>query len=414
MISSFDNKSECSDEDENASDPTTGMKQSELENCTTCLNFVGKNLDIYHSATYKMLRKILFPLIEEQKLKYFEKTFDNECEDHIDALSFDLTAATKTFSKLSQDIPLFLSPELKALRKALYPLIMDSRESAGLKCSVTLSGQVSLALSSKQWTEAYRYLVDMRRNQIIPKLGALQRWVRQVDDVPDRPLAILLLRAILDVTKPAAAFSALVCDDNTKRGRDECSTLLSGLSDGKEAVKIQHLEPFRFSLSAATATAQTEASSSELAAPLAADFPVVFCIAGKDRRPQSEEDMNIYTSRLGAFRGFSAAAEGEATNTVRTDIPNVPGAFLLSNVLTAAECNQLMRAAEMLGYSRDAVEGIDAQVWLAQQDVVDAIYSRCRALLPQKNALGHPLVGINKRFRFFRYGAGAVYRPHIG
>lgn len=109
------------------------------------------------------------------------------------------------------------------------------------------------------------------------------------------------------------------------------------------------------------------------------------------------------------------------------DVPNLPGAFVLLDVLTRGECDQIIAAAECSpdGYVPDesatsapAPKGFAPRatnfVWLAES-VADRLYSRCRALLPQR--LGkdgqHEVRGINSRLRLYRYAPGAIYRPHV-
>ena len=182
---------------------------------------------------------------------------------------------------------------------------------------------------------------------------------------------------------------------------------------------------------------------------------IVSHVAGPDRRPPSEHDLDIImtTPNLIAFDGISAAdagavtgagvgagagAEGEgegedaatrelmgappapapapapgiSTCTTRFDIPAVPGALLLANVLSGAECDQMAHIAESVGYKPEAIDGIDHIVWLADDAMVGRIFERCRHLLPPMEANG-ALQGINARFRLFRYFPGSVYRPHI-
>lgn len=185
-------------------------------------------------------------------------------------------------------------------------------------------------------------------------------------------------------------------------------------------------------------------------------------VPGPQRRPPSQHDLNIYTTKPGSII-FSGCAEDEkvagsrasiacATDTTadpkcassrysdfptsdrkggdcdsrssscggqellpspgRHHVPHVPGAMLLTGVLTPHECSQFISAAEALGYSPDAVDGIDNIVWLADSSLVDTLFQRCCHLLPQ-TLHGHSLVGINARWRLFRYLPGAVYRPHI-
>ena len=127
-------------------------------------------------------------------------------------------------------------------------------------------------------------------------------------------------------------------------------------------------------------------------------------IPGALRRPPSDNDLNIFSiaPRTISFKESELCA-------IKTDVPGVSDTFLMLNVLSGDECNQLISVAETIGYCHDAVEGIDNIVLFADNSLLSPIFERCRHLLPQKG-----LMGINSRFRFFRYSKGAVYRPHIG
>lgn len=127
-------------------------------------------------------------------------------------------------------------------------------------------------------------------------------------------------------------------------------------------------------------------------------------VPGAQRRPPSETDLNIFSisPRTITFERMESSAR-------RLDVPGVFNTFLMQNVLSSDECNQLIYIAETIGYSHDAVEGIDNIVLYADDSLLSPIFERCRHLLPQEG-----LMGINSRFRFFRYRKGAVYRPHIG
>ena len=88
----------------------------------------------------------------------------------------------------------------------------------------------------------------------------------------------------------------------------------------------------------------------------AVDFESMLWIAstvpGNQRRPPQEHPLNIFALKIGAIR-----LGPKPHNVCRHDVPGVNGSFLLSNVLTKAECKKLMIAAETLGYSKDVVEG---------------------------------------------------------
>ena len=136
-------------------------------------------------------------------------------------------------------------------------------------------------------------------------------------------------------------------------------------------------------------------------------------VPGPQRRPPSADDLRIYATAPGAIRFDAEHARAERGGALaRHDVPGVPGAFLLPGVLARAECSQLLHAAEAIGFARDGIDGIGAVVWLADESLLAPVFARVRALLPPRVG-GCALRGLNARLRLFRYGAGAVYRPHI-
>lgn len=108
------------------------------------------------------------------------------------------------------------------------------------------------------------------------------------------------------------------------------------------------------------------------------------------------------------------------------------------DVLSRDECRRIIAVAEAVGYSPDEPVGarvrplesgggggggaeaaaVDetpraaALVWLADEALNDALFERCRPLLPPMLG-GGALAGINARWRLYRYSEGAVYRPHV-
>lgn len=105
----------------------------------------------------------------------------------------------------------------------------------------------------------------------------------------------------------------------------------------------------------------------------------------------------------------------------RRDIDSVPGGFQLMNVLTAAECERLVVQTEALGYLEDAAVSLprsirhnDSLTWVID-DVTNAIiWKRCQSLLQDHHEfnIGKPALGVNSRFRFYRYSREDYFAPH--
>ena len=102
----------------------------------------------------------------------------------------------------------------------------------------------------------------------------------------------------------------------------------------------------------------------------------------------------------------------------RRDIDSVPGAFQLLDVLTDAECAQFVAISDTLGYHHDAPVSLPHHVrhntnvnWVVDESIDGPIWERCRPLLTERVA-GAPALGLNARFRFYRYREGDFFRPH--
>ena len=122
---------------------------------------------------------------------------------------------------------------------------------------------------------------------------------------------------------------------------------------------------------------------------------------------------------------------------VKTPLPYVRDSFLLENVLSPTECDRLIASAELAGYRPDEPLGgqpggsilAHACVWVVDHTLERMIFDRVKRFLPsyeqqstsrqQDQCSGdddvetlRPL-GLNRRFRFYRYVPGRYYRPHI-
>lgn len=110
-----------------------------------------------------------------------------------------------------------------------------------------------------------------------------------------------------------------------------------------------------------------------------------------------------------------------AEATKKETIPSVPGAFLIHNVLTATECEQLIDVTEGMGYAEHDLEKNThaAVTWIADSDsVVRELFSRIRKHLPQElKGVSHrrTLAGLNERLRFYRYQPNGfhTFRKHM-
>jgi hypothetical protein len=145
----------------------------------------------------------------------------------------------------------------------------------------------------------------------------------------------------------------------------------------------------------------------------AADFFVVA------REPGAENRAIPTWACRGANPAALAPAPGASVE--RRDIDSVAGAFQLLNLLSADECRRLRDLSEAIGYVEDAAVSLprsirhnDSFTWVADDETCDIIWRRGRAQLydhSEYNA-GKAVLGLNARFRFYRYRPGDYFAPH--
>ncbi|CAE8639678.1 unnamed protein product [Polarella glacialis] len=138
-----------------------------------------------------------------------------------------------------------------------------------------------------------------------------------------------------------------------------------------------------------------------------------FRIIGYDTGAELSE-LPIFTTVPGTIRlqtDVVPAASCEETE-------GVPGCFVVHNVLTPGECDQIVKLTETFGFTED---GLNARwlgrrnencLWLADDQLCNAVFERCRPLFPQE-VEGGKVCGLNARWRVYKYSPGDSYVAHI-
>lgn len=107
---------------------------------------------------------------------------------------------------------------------------------------------------------------------------------------------------------------------------------------------------------------------------------------------------------------------------IRREISEVPGAYQLLNVFSEQECQQLLNTSEALGYLKDAAVSLPREVrhndnvTIVVDDLTERlIWQRIETLTQQNLAIfeGKRPLGLNTRFRFYRYQEGDYFKYHI-
>lgn len=130
---------------------------------------------------------------------------------------------------------------------------------------------------------------------------------------------------------------------------------------------------------------------------------------------QEHPDLPTWADRA---PGNIELAPRPAVEVTRREVPMVLGAFHLLGVLSSAECDRFVEITEALGYHSDAPVSLPHSIrhntnlnWIVDESIDEAIWGRCAHLVPDH--LGEqPALGLNARFRFYRYAPGDFFRPH--
>ena len=110
------------------------------------------------------------------------------------------------------------------------------------------------------------------------------------------------------------------------------------------------------------------------------------------------------------------------SEVTRKEIPEVPGAFQLLNVLSKEECQRFIEISESLGYLKDAAVSLPREIrhndnitWVTDETTDQLIWERVKHLANNDPQMfdQQKAVGINARFRFYRYDVGDYFKSHI-
>ena len=131
--------------------------------------------------------------------------------------------------------------------------------------------------------------------------------------------------------------------------------------------------------------------------------------------------MGLESTPLPAWTDDGSAIEFDSAPNkpvTRVDIPEVPGAFQLLNVLNPDEADGFVEQTEQLGFHQDSPVSLPHDVrhnnnlnWIVSKKIDSTIWQRSKAHVPEV-VDGQTATGINARFRFYRYGVGDFFKTH--
>ncbi|KAK4184635.1 hypothetical protein QBC35DRAFT_46664 [Podospora australis] len=326
----------------------------------------------------------------------------------------ELDIAVDTLKTIAQYPNLIKSKGCKDLRAAVYDFRQASTVDGGSNGSLT--ARITAALTDERYTEARILLAEMKIREQEPKLGALCRWVRDLDvisglsTIPGGDGAAIkrseqdeqrlrVIDAILRITCPV--------DTNP-------SALSISCNPGIALQEIWDLRP-------STPSEQVYASVLDrtifesVPPTLATGIRLIKTTPGPLRKPPNHHDALLYTT---APNTIPLVTEREPV--LYQPHPIVPGLGVLRNVLSPNECKAIIAAGETVNFLPDAPLREDGDVsilahnfyWVTDKEFHDTLWSRVAPHVPA-SINGRLARGLNRRFRVYRYVPGAEYRAHI-
>ncbi|KAF9432323.1 hypothetical protein BGZ76_010962 [Entomortierella beljakovae] len=326
----------------------------------------------------------------------------------------DMAITLRTLLAMEQHTEVFRSKSCKALRAVVHQLQHTATATTGM--GQTPIGRISDALVDGRWNDAMTALEEMRSKGQIPKLGALQRWVRDCDAASAKsgafgdPVVLRVLDAILRTVDPSM-IPKKDEGDSLKEAPVRTQPLWHAFSKVEDTVQKYE--------SALAGTLYTKEEEERYKS----SFRIVSHTKGPQRRTPNLHDFTLYLSNPGTIRLSYQDNLLSQPPVERIDMPSVPGAFLLKDVLTRQECLQMISASESIGFTPDvpmvgsAAESISILAhnffWMADDQLLNHIFDRCKAHFPETSGDGCGAIGLNSRWRVYRYVPGAIYRIHV-
>jgi hypothetical protein len=253
-----------------------------------------------------------------------------------------------------------------------------------------------------------------------PKLGALCRWVRDLD----------VISGLSTLPEGEVEGSFVQRSDRDKQRLLVLDAVLRACGHSDSNPKATHL-PISSTPSIAlqeTWNLRPSSSSEQVYASvldktifdsvptnLAASLRIIERTSGPLRKPPNHHDALLYTSAPNTIPLLA-----DRLPVTSHAHPVVPGLSFMTNVLSANECKAIIAAGESVNFLPDAPLREDGDIsilahnfyWVVDTAFHDALWSRVSPFVPA--SMGGRLVhGLNRRFRVYRYVPGAEYRAHI-
>lgn len=333
----------------------------------------------------------------------------------------ELEITVDTLQTLAAHPSLTKAKAAKDLRAAVFEFrraCTTGQASAALSDAANLTARISGALADGNLTEARVLLAEMRIRGQMPKLGALCRWVRDLDAISglaeqrdgtvprteDQVRTLEVLDGILRVTGPV----------DYSRGKDGEEVASGSPMVVRETWNLREDERPLERVYASVLEGSLQASLPETTL---SKFRILETTPGLERKPPNHHPAILHASQDNTIDLASPPPQ-----TTHHKHPTVPNLHLMRDVLTPGECKQIIGAAERIGFTPDApirAEGEEISIlahnfyWIADEAFCKGVWDRVAPFVPS-TVCGKKVRGLNRRMRVYRYVPGAEYRAHIG
>jgi hypothetical protein len=262
----------------------------------------------------------------------------------------DIELAIDTLNTLKANPAVIKTKACKDLRTAVYDF--SKACTTGLNATsddTNLTAKISGALADGKYTEARILLAEMGIRRQKPKLGALCRWVRDLDVVSGlaeqldedgrarterEEEALMVLDAVLRLTGPT---DHAVVEAAKGMSMSHSMPIIPrenwNLRDDTPRRKVYNSVLDRTLFSATPVTTS--------------GFKVLETTPGAQRKPPNLHPAILYTSQDDAI-----PLSAPPPNTTHHQHPVVPNLHLLKDVLSPSECEAIIAAGETLGFTQ--------------------------------------------------------------
>ncbi|SPO07282.1 uncharacterized protein DNG_09976 [Cephalotrichum gorgonifer] len=328
----------------------------------------------------------------------------------------ELEIAVETLTSLAQYPGLIKTKACKDLRAAVHEFRQACTTGVNSVGGTNLTARITGAIADEKYLDAMILLAEMRIRGEEPKLGALCRWVRDLDVISGLS------------TIPGDADDALIERSEEAKARInviDAILRVTGPVDSNPDARPASSSPIvlqkAWDLRPSTPSQQVRASvldkSVFATAPLdlSTQIRAIETTPGLLRKPPNHHDAIVYTTSPGAI----PLSASHPPITYHSH-PTVPALSLAMNLLSPDECKAIVAAGECVNFIPDAPlrEGEDISIlahnfyWVVDQAFHDALWARLAPSVPS-SLDGRLARGLNRRFRVYRYVPGAEYRAHI-